>query len=41
MPISPSLAKMLGKDATELEAKMRKAEALGRQADKLAAEQNA
>jgi hypothetical protein len=41
MPISPSLAKMLGKDATELEAKMRKAEALGRQADKLAAEHNA
>jgi hypothetical protein len=39
MPISPSLAKMLGKEATELEARMRNAEALGRQADKLTAQE--
>lgn len=39
MPISPSLAKLLGSDAATTEARMRRAEALGRHIDKVAAQQ--
>lgn len=41
MTISPSLMRIVTRDQAEAESRMRRAEALGRQADKLSAEQDA